>query len=174
MKNIYTKRLVLRMFSVDDAKSLYNLVKDRDIGDNAGWPYHKSVLDSKNIIENVLIKDESYAICKKDNTLIGAISLKNIKPNISCELGYWIGKYYWNNGYCTEAARALLSHAFCDCNMQMVYCDYFDGNLSSKRVQEKLGFIYQHTENKFIFPLNTTKLTHVNILTREDFLENNY
>lgn len=55
-----TKRLVLRPFQIEDAKQLYELAKDINVGANAGWPPHKSVEESKKIIETVFCEDDQY------------------------------------------------------------------------------------------------------------------
>ena len=44
--------------------------------------------------------------------LIGSIGLIMNKRFNHAELGYWTGKKYWNNGYCTEATRAMFEFAF--------------------------------------------------------------
>ena len=55
------------------------------------------------------------------------------------EIAYWIGKKYWNKGYCTEAAKALLNYAFNELNLNRIIANYISRNLSSGRVMEKLG-----------------------------------
>src|SRR5690606_1889586 len=44
--------------------------------------------------------------------LMGAIGLEFNHQSRLAELGYWIGVPYWNKGYTTEAARALLEYGF--------------------------------------------------------------
>ena len=49
-----TKRLILRSWEENDAADLYALASDPQIGPAAGWPPHKSMKDSLQIIRNVL------------------------------------------------------------------------------------------------------------------------
>jgi len=49
---------------------------------------------------------------KPDGMLIGAIGIHINKTNRLGEMGYWIGKPYWNQGYCTEAAKEVVRYAF--------------------------------------------------------------
>ena len=49
---LYTKRLILRHWEETDAESLYKYAKDPDVGPNAGWPAHKSIEESKEVIHN--------------------------------------------------------------------------------------------------------------------------
>ena len=91
-----------------------------------------------------------------------------------CELGYWIGQPFWGNGYVPEAARELLRHGFEDLNMQTIWCGYYDGNSKSKRVQEKVGFVFHHTCEEVPVPLmNEIRVGHTNYMTREKWLADN-
>lgn len=71
-----------------------------------------------------------------------------------------------------EAARELLRRAFEDIGMNKVWCGYYEGNAKSKRVQEKLGFQYQWTNEGVDVPLmNERRTGHVNLLTKEMWLK---
>lgn len=173
-----TERLILRPFKESDAENLYKYAKDPDVGPIAGWPVHKSVEDSKRVIREILSKPEVYAIClKKDNKVIGAIDLK-LKGSTDmtdkedeCELGYWVGKEFWGQGIAPEASREIIRHGFEDLLMSAIWCGYYDGNTKSKRVQEKLGFIYVRTTKNLNLPLLSEKRTgHSSILKKEDWL----
>ena len=172
-----TERLILRPWEESDAESLYEYAKDDRIGPVAGWPPHSSVENSRRIIRTVLSEPETYAVClKEDNKAIGSISLKlNGHTDMTdrddeCELGYWLGVPYWGRGIIPEAARELLRHGFADLGMRTVWCGYYDGNIRSKRVQEKCGFIYHHSCSSVPVPLlNETRAGHTNILKKEDW-----
>ena len=176
---LHTKRLILRPWTEDDAESLYEYAKDPEVGPIAGWPPHKSVGESKDVIKNVLEVEESYALCEKDsNRAIGAIALKlnghtdMTERDDECELGYWIGKPYWGRGYMPEAAKELLRHGFEDLEMTTIWCGYYDGNSKSKRVQEKVGFEYHHTCNDVpVTLLNEIRVGHTNVMTKEHWKE---
>lgn len=170
-----TKRLILRSWEENDAADLYALASDPQVGPSAGWPPHKSVEDSLQIIRNVLQTPETYAlIWKEDNRLIGSAGLKMGKDSCSekqdePELGYWIGRQFWGNGYATEAGERLLRHAFEDLNSNAVWCCYYEGNERSKRVQEKLGFTYVRTNPKGDTLLGYTLPEIENVLRKADF-----
>ena len=51
-----TERLIFRAWEENDAADLFELASDPQIGPEAGWPSHKSVEDSLQIIRNVLQK----------------------------------------------------------------------------------------------------------------------
>ena len=170
-----TKRLILRPWFESDAESLYKYAKDPEVGLPAGWPVHKSVAESLEVIQNVLNSRECYAICKKDtNEVIGSIELKleghtdMTERDDECELGYWLGKPFWGREYMLEATMELLRHGFEDLGMITIWCGYYDGNNKSKRVQEKMGFRYHHTCKEVpVILLNEVRIGHTNYMTLE-------
>ena len=60
-----TKRLILRKWTEADDADLFEYAKDPDVGPIAGWPPHKSVEESRNVIKNVLNGAECYAGMRK-------------------------------------------------------------------------------------------------------------
>lgn len=174
-----TERLILRPWREEDAESLYVYAKDPDIGPPAGWLPHGSVEESRKIIETVLSESECYALCKKeDNIAIGSVGLSfaghaNLPVGEDeCELGYWLGKPFWGNGFVPEAAEALLHRGFEELNRNVIWCGYFEGNWKSARVQEKLGFVYHHTCKDAPVPLlGETRTEHINCLTKAQWLK---
>ena len=56
------------------------------------------------------------------------------------EVGYWIGRPYWNQGYCTEALYAMIGYCFNVKRFQTLWADYFIDNPASGRVMDKCGF----------------------------------
>lgn len=178
---LQTKRLVLRPWSETDAESLYEYAKDADVGPIAGWPPHTSVEESLNVIRNVFTSAECYAVCEKgSNRAIGAMELKlnghtdMTERDDECELGYWLGKPFWGRGYIPEAATELIRHGFEDLGMTTIWCGYYDGNIKSKRVQEKIGFTYHHTSYDVPVPLmHETRIGHTYSMTKEQWSRKN-
>lgn len=147
---IITERLILRRWTEADAESL-------------------------EVIRNVFCGSECYAVCKKeDNKAIGAVELKlNGYTDMTerydeCELGFWIGKPFWGRGSIPEAAAELIRRGFEEVGMNKIWCGYYDGNIKSKRTQEKLKFVFHHTYNEIPVPLlNEVRIGHTNCLTKE-------
>jgi len=177
-----TERLILRPWKESDAESLYEYAKDPEVGPIAGWPPHKSVEESLAVIRTVFTGAECYAICEKGtDKAIGAVELKlnghtdMTERDDECELGYWLGKPFWGRGYMPEAAGELLRRGFEDLGMTTIWCGYYDGNLKSKRVQEKLDFRYHHTCDEVEVPLmNEVRVGHTNYMTREMFFNSEF
>lgn len=174
---IKTKRLVLRPWRETDAESLFEYAKDPLVGPIAGWPVHTSVENSRQIIQDVLSVNETYAVTLKDeDKAIGSIGLMiGEKSNISisdneAEIGYWIGVHYWGQGLIPEAVSELMGHAFEELGLATLWCGYFDGNEKSRRAQEKCGFQYHHTEKDKPWPLmNDIRTEHITNITKEQW-----
>ena len=172
-----TERLILRRWEKNDAESLYEYAKDPDVGPIAGWPAHRSIEESRDVIKNVFNGKEAYAIClKTDNKAIGAIELKlngytdMTERDDECELGYWLGKPFWGQGIVPEAVKEMLRHAFEEIGMTTVWVGYYEGNAKSKRVQEKCGFRYRWKSEDVDVPLLHEKRTgHVSSMTRDQW-----
>ena len=77
-----------------------------------------SVAESRVIIEHILRKPHSFAICLEDNKAIGSISLlfqndSNLPlGDHEAEIGYWLGEDFWGKGYATEAVQSVVAYAF--------------------------------------------------------------
>ena len=174
---LQTERLILRPWEEADAENLFEYAKDDRVGPITGWPPHTSVENSREVIRNVLSVPENYAVCRKeDNRAIGCVALTRGKesnldlPENEGEIGYWIGVPFWGQGLIPEAVRELIRHAFDDLHLEMLWCGYFDGNGKSKRVQEKCGFTYHHTNRDIYWKLmNDIRTEHITRLTKEEW-----
>lgn len=94
----------------------------------------------------------SLAIAARSGgNLIGAISLMQIAPGHQAELGYWIGRPYWGNGYCTEAGEAMLRHAFGELSLIRVHALHLSRNPASDRVQDAIDLYRESHVDTGIF-----------------------
>ena len=173
-----TKRLLLRPWCESDAEDLYKYASDPQVGPPAGWLPHKSIEESRNIILTTLSKKHNYAIClKEDERAIGSISLhrKDIaEEDDEFELGYWIARPFWGKGLVVEASNTLINYAFKNLAINRLWCGYYEGNLKSRRVMDKLGFVYHHeTPNITLKNLGEIRTGHVMLLTRDKWEKDN-
>ena len=170
-----TERLVLRPWRETDAEECYKYAKDPLVGPAAGWPVHTDVENSRQVIRDILMNPDTYAIVlKKTDLPIGSISLRHnsqTEKMYEAELGYWLGVPYWGRGLVPEAAHELIRYAFEDMRLDRIWCCYFDGNMKSKRVQEKLGFRYQFTTDITTETgLVKSRKKNVNLLTKDQWI----
>lgn len=60
---IHTERLTLRPWRETDAASLFTYASDPDVGPAAGWPPHRSIEESREIIRTVFAAPHTFAVC---------------------------------------------------------------------------------------------------------------
>lgn len=174
---IETKRLILRPWREADAANLFKYASDPDVGPSAGWAPHASIEDSLEIIRTIFAAPEIYAVVLKDTEEpIGSCGImfsdslhSAAMKQGEAEIGYWIGKPYWGQGFIPEAIKALLARCFNDLMLDAVWCGYYEGNTKSKRVCEKSGFKFHHTNRDILSPLGDKRTEHFYIMTKEDY-----
>jgi RimJ/RimL family protein N-acetyltransferase/predicted N-acetyltransferase YhbS len=143
-----TNRLLLRPWLESDAETLFKYASDPDVGPRAGWPLHKTVKESQEIIRTVFHNDTTWAIeLKGTGEPIGCIGYL---PSDGCKIparngeplvGYWIAKPYWNKGICTEALKKMVWHIYESTTIPSLISGHFISNPASGRVMEKCGFV---------------------------------
>ncbi len=144
-----TDRIILRPWRESDAEILFKWASNPDVGPRAGWPPHKSVEESLEIIRTVFNDaTNTWAIeLKETGEAIGAMGYG---PSCECDLparegepliGYWVAKPYWNQGICTEALQLMLDHIRQTTDIKSLISGHFIDNPASGRVMEKCGFV---------------------------------
>jgi ribosomal-protein-alanine N-acetyltransferase len=137
-----TARLLLGGFVLDDAAELQRLAGTREIADTTlaiPHPYHME--DALSWIERQN-SDEgepgaaNFAIrLLPQRQLIGSICLRDIDTQHGqAELGFWIGKDWWSQGYAREAARAVIQFGFESLNLNRICAHHMARNPASGRV----------------------------------------
>lgn len=84
-------------------------------------------------------------ILREGGDLVGAIGLEAKPDHGRAEIGYWVGVPYWNRGYVTEAARAVLGFGFESLGLHRIFAMHFTRNPASGRVMQKLGMKHEGT-----------------------------
>lgn len=139
---IRSERLFLRPGWPEEWEDLLTLIDDEDVVRNlarAPWPY--TAEDARAFTareQDRLLPNFFITLPGTEGTrLIGSVGLTRDGDEV--ELGYWIGRPFWGQGYATEAARALLSLAGALGHKRVVASHFID-NPASGRVLRKLGF----------------------------------
>lgn len=145
---LYTERLILRRFTQEDAKALFDIFSDKDV--NAFLPMFplESLQEAEQYLRETYLKSYNkpvgyrYAIClKSDNIPIGYVGLSD---NESHDFGYGLMKRYWNKGIVTEAAKAVLDRIRLS-GMDYVTATHDVKNPASGEVMKKIGMTYQYS-----------------------------
>lgn len=143
---IETPRLVLRPFCPGDAEAVQHLVGEREIADTTlriPHPYEDGMAQAWIETHQPGYEDGSQATfaiaTSEQQELIGAIGLTLDRQFDKAELGYWIGKPFWNRGYATEAAKAVIEYGFVDLRLNRISAGHLARNPASGRVMAKSG-----------------------------------
>ena len=88
-------------------------------------------------------------VLKDTNTMIGHMMLYDVnKTHRTGELGYWMAREHWGNGYTKEAAQVALEFGFKRLRLRRIYALTIDGNDVSAALLMKLGFKHESTARK--------------------------
>ena len=135
--------LSLRFIDEHDIEDIARLANDRDIAKTmANLPYPYTLTDAKTWLSyvNRTESEHVFAIADKKH-FMGIIGLVHERDNNRAELGYWLGKKYWNKGFASGAVEMILGYAFGVLNVNKVYAQAFGTNTASHKVLEKNGFV---------------------------------
>lgn len=152
-REIATERLTLRRFEIEDAENMfYNWANDPEVTKYLTWPAHESVDTTETILKEWISKyDEKdfYQWAIELNDLeqpIGTISaIKTDERVESVEIGYCIGKRFWNNGYMTEALTAIIRFFINEVGAGRVWARHDTENPNSGKVMAAAGMDYEGT-----------------------------
>ncbi len=140
MQVLLTSRLTLRPPALPDAEDIALWLNNRSVARMLGpvphpyWP-----ADAEDWIAGLAGRPDDMVYTIHRERLIGVVSVDNI--NVEPRLGYWLGEPWHGHGYMSEAAQALIAHAFATRDIGAITSSAFADNPASLRVQQKLGFV---------------------------------
>lgn len=147
MKDLETKRTFIRKFKMEDANEAYeNLGKNGVSYDSVRFPMHKSIIETRKIIETAM-KDYNnleglvWAIEEKySNILIGCIKLINIcSKNRSCEIIWLIERNHLYKGYSKEVLEEVVKYLIEEKNMIRITVKFYENNKILIPILEQIG-----------------------------------
>jgi len=141
-----TERLLLRGPVHADAERLAALANDISVAKmTTSMPHPYTVADAESYLARSVARDwnsePGFIIEHRNFGVVGAIGFKP-RGNGRPELGFWLGRAYWNRGYATEACRAVLDWTRRDWRRKLVVAGHFADNPASGQVLCKAGFLY--------------------------------
>lgn len=145
---LHSPRLLLRPFTLDDAKRVQMLAGDKRIADMTAalpHPYLDGMAEEwiggHIAAWNARISVSYAIVLRQTQSLIGAISYVAMRDD-EAEFGYWIGVPYWGCGYCTEAVATLIDFGFNTLGLAMQHARHLPDNTASSRVIIKNSLHY--------------------------------
>lgn len=145
--SLATERLLLRGPVRSDVERLCELASDINVaGMLSSMPHPYSRDEAEAFVRRARDVDwnseAEFAIEHRQFGLVGMIGMKAAAENARPELGFWLGRPFWNRGYATEAVRAALGWAKRDWRKRVVIAGHFSDNAASGQVLCKAGFLY--------------------------------
>ncbi|MCR4439471.1 MAG: GNAT family N-acetyltransferase [bacterium] len=176
MPTLSTARLILRPFRLDDAPVVRELAGAREVAATTTaipHPYGDGVAEQW-IATHQQAYDNGQALTlaitlRDSGKLIGAIHAAIDATNKLAELGYWVGRPYWNQGYCTDAAKAMVDYAFRVLGMNRVQARHMTKNPASGRVTQRIGMRYEGTLRQSLFRWGTFEDAAIYAILREEW-----
>lgn len=153
-KRIETERLILRRFTVEDAKDMYeNWASDEEVTKYLMWLPHASVEATSALLERWVEgyqEDTKYEWCiqyKESGQAIGSIGVAKIVERAELmEIGYCISRTCWNQGITSEALQAVMKYLFDEVGVNRVEARHDPRNPHSGNVLKKCGMKYEGTK----------------------------
>jgi ribosomal-protein-alanine N-acetyltransferase len=148
-----TGRLTLRPFTEADASPLFEYASNPNVARFTLWDAHRSINETLAFVNEYAMMRyregmaDPYAITlTPDPKPIGACGCFWVsQPCRTMELGYWVAEPFWGMGIAVEACRAVIDHVFLKYAPKRLQARVIEGNRSSSRVLDKLGFQYEGT-----------------------------
>lgn len=149
-----TERLVLRDFDATDADNLLGLDADAEVMRylTGGKPTPRAAIEGVVLPAFMAPRGRLKrwvwaAIEKQTGGFAGWFSLRPPDGTSSdnAELGFRLRKEFWNRGYATEGATALVTQGFARIALQRIWAETMFVNLASRRVLEKAGLRHVRT-----------------------------
>jgi ribosomal-protein-alanine N-acetyltransferase len=139
---LFTPRLYLRGPVEADAESIIAIAGDWEVARRLARVPHPYTPEHFRFFMNSVVPNEpTWAIVRRQtDELIGVIGLAPNDDGLSGEVGYYIARPFWGQGFATEAAQAIIRVGFDVCRYVKLTSGYHADNPASGRVLEKLGF----------------------------------
>jgi RimJ/RimL family protein N-acetyltransferase len=151
LPTLRTARLLLNPFAMEDAAAVQKLAGDYEVYRSTltiPHPYPDGAAEkwiARHLSEFLEGRHLTLAVRRPDNALVGAIGLALVPEHRHAEMGYWIGRPFWGNGYCTEAAREVLIYGFERLLLNRIYARHLAMNPASGKVMRKIGMTLEGT-----------------------------
>lgn len=149
---IETSRLVLRTFTIEDAKLVYELNNDPEVTRWTGDPirnedHAREVLEQTILPQYILYNHGRWAVhSRPDLEFIGWCGLKARPEHHEIDLGYRFKKSAWGKGYASESAYASLKYGFEKLRLERIVGRAMPQNIASWKVLEKCGMVFVKEE----------------------------
>ncbi len=177
MEEIETERLLLRRMEMRDARDLFAYSRDEEVARYVLWEAQKNVSESRAYIKFMLRKyragdPASWCIVRKgEGRVVGTIGYMWFQPeNNAAEVGYSLARDCWNQGYMTEALRAVLRYSFEEMAINRIEAQHEVGNPASGAVMRKCGMRHEGTLRSRLYNKGRYVDVELFAILRQDYM----
>jgi RimJ/RimL family protein N-acetyltransferase len=146
LPKIETERLFLTELKAADIPHIVRYAANKSISDNTlhiPFPYSEKDAVYWIHLANQGLRNNTHFIfairLKTGDEFIGGIGLTIEQKFFRAEIGYWIAEPFWNQGYTTEATKAMIEFGFHDLGLNKITSSHFEHNPASGKVMVKCG-----------------------------------
>ena len=132
---------ILQNFWSDESSAKYMLWQPTKTKEDALIRMEKTINFQKNHFTFLIYEKET-------NQAIGMAGFLEAEPGVFEECGIGMGSKFTGRGYGTQVVLVLIDYLFKNLNAKKVVYSAMRENIPSKKLAEKLGFKYTHSENK--------------------------
>ncbi len=158
LPRLETERLILRRLQKSDVDDVFAYASDPEVARHVMWNAHASREESEIFLRMVVGQYRRGAeapwgiVLKEEDRIIGTCGFITWHPaHARAEVGYAIGRHYWNRGYTTEAVWAVLAFGFETLGLYRIEAICKVPNVASARVMEKLRMTYEGILRGYVF-----------------------
>ena len=145
MKELETERLILRKLRSEDCDRIFSCwANDEEVTRYLTWFPHRSPVETRTVLDRWL-EEYNQSDCyrfgielKESQQLIGMLDVVDYRDG-NPEIGYVLGRAYWNQGYMTEAFAAVVQYLFEE-GFSCIHIRADERNIGSNAVIRKNGF----------------------------------
>ncbi|SCK21208.1 GNAT family N-acetyltransferase [Streptomyces sp. WMMB 322] len=162
-----TERLLLRPLDERDVEQVRAACQDPEIVRWIPVPDPYRLKDAQDFVFGVSRagwrEDTMYnfGVFTKSGVLVGSMGLVRLAqlrtPERQAELGFWAVKEHRGKGYTVEAGRAVIGWAFSELKAERLEWVAEAGNVASRAVALRLGFVMEGTQRARIVQRGTRR-----------------
>ncbi len=152
LPRLETQRLILRPLKMGDARDLFAYARDPEVSRHVLWSAHTSILQTRGFLRSAIRQYHrgepgSFAVVLKESgRMIGTVGFVWVNWEYkSAEVGYSLGRAYWNRGIMTEALRAVVAYGSDRLHPNRIEAQHESDNPASGRVMAHVGMRYEGT-----------------------------
>ena len=172
-----TERLILRKYSINDAKDMFNnWATNENVTRYLTWTPYTNIDDVKCFLNYCISQydnDETYNWCiefKDNHQAIGSISVVCLRDDINeASIGYCLGEDYWRKGIMTEAFKKVIDFLFNEVGVNRIEATHDVNNPNSGKVMAKCGLLYEGTRKQGAVNISGICDSVIYGLTKEDY-----